>query len=109
MTDLEEKREYIEHLQEVEIHLVTLLNYRDKENERLSLKLEQKNNDINQLIHWVDAIERANLSLLNSKRWRMAKRLGELKRKILFQPRVHMPEDFMEKVFQEYKRWRQLL
>ncbi len=98
---LEKQRleEEIELLREERVHLNALLSYRDHE-------IGKMQEHINKLTTWINRLQSAITTLLQSKRWKIGCYIGDLKRKMLFRPREALEAEFLEEVLNEYEMWK---
>ncbi len=80
-------------------HFTALLRYRDAE-------LEQLRDENQKITFWMEEMEKATSVLLNSARWKMGNRLGELKQRLLFRPKDPLPSDLLLSIMQEYRQWK---
>ena len=69
-------------------------------------QLEERAQDIERLGGWIEKLGHGTSALLSSQRWKTGCALGELRRRMLFQPRVPLASDLFEDVLRKFHAWK---
>lgn len=73
---------------------------------KVSIEADDLRSGLNELETIIQGYETTILGLLNSSRWRLANMIGEVKRKILFQPKPPMAEESIRELREQFQEWR---
>ena len=66
-------------------------------------ELNRQNQDIDILGHWIDQLDHGISALLNSRRWKFANAVGEIRRKALLMPQVPIVSDHLNEIIQRFR------
>jgi glycosyltransferase involved in cell wall biosynthesis len=98
-TEIEKYNTQISNLQkEIQEKKMILQDFIHREN--------KQQETIGLLSNWIEQLNTGIVSLLNSKRWKIGKGIGEAKNKLLFKSNIAAPEKFLKDILGQYQRWK---
>jgi hypothetical protein len=109
----EEGREHVRHVKEIEKPwLEERREHRQRlaeESERLReerQKLNLANQNVLQLIRWLETLDSGISELLRSRQWKVGSTAGELYRRATFKGENSTPDEHLEEILRKFRTWR---
>ncbi len=110
-------REQLVALEQSKAAVGTTLQHKLLEDERLLMSREQqlsaRTNELRQsvrdsarLLGWINQLDRAFVSVIDSQRWRLGHALATVYRKLRFKSPLPMPQDYVNNLREEIRVWR---
>jgi hypothetical protein len=80
--------------------------HKDTHLSALTQQLEQRSEDMNRLVAWIEKLDTSISALLQSKRWKIGNAIGEVLRRVQLKPRVPTAPDALRTIMTQFQTWK---
>jgi hypothetical protein len=110
----EERRRFEEQLETLEVEreherwrLEEANQSKDRQLAELDRQVKQRLQEVKTLERWIEQLDTGISAMLNSRRWRAGRALGELRRSVTLQSRVPTAQEHLVGVLREFRDWKE--